>query len=95
MQDLLELAVTAHGGIHRWNQINRIKVNASLTGGIWYAKGKPDALKDVIIEADAHRQHLTKDFPGKNKRSIFEPNRVVIEYEHGGELQSRDDPQAP
>ncbi len=52
-------------------------MKASITGGIWYVKGKPDALKDVIIEADAHRQHLTMDFPGKNKRSIFEPNRIV------------------
>jgi hypothetical protein len=91
MKDLLELAVTAHGGIHRWNQIDRIKVNASITGGIWYVRGKPDALKDVIIEADAHRQHLTMDFLGKSKRSIFEPNRVVIE-EQGRELQSRDHP---
>lgn len=92
MKNLLDLAVTAHGGIHRWNQINRIKVNASITGGIWYVKGKPDALKDVIIEANTHKQHLTMDFPGKNKRSIFEPNRVVIQDEHGRELQSRDDP---
>jgi hypothetical protein len=92
MNGLLELAVTAHGGIPRWNQINRINVHASITGGIWYVKGKPDALKDVIIEADAHTQHLTMAFPGKNKRSIFEPHRVVIADERGRELQSRDDP---
>jgi hypothetical protein len=55
-------------------------------------KGKPEALKDVIIEADAHRQHLTMGFPGKNKRSIFEPKRVVIADEGGHELQGRDDP---
>jgi hypothetical protein len=92
MKDLLDLVVTAHGGIDRWNQVDRINVKASITGGIWYVKGKPEALKDVIIEADAHRQHLTMDFPGKNKRSIFEPKRVVIADEGGYELQSRDDP---
>jgi len=92
MNDLLELVIAAHGGINRWNQISKIKVKASITGGIWYVKGKPDALKDVIIEADTHAQHLTMDFPGQNKQSIFEPNRVVIQDKHGRERQRRDDP---
>ncbi len=92
MNDLLELALASHGGIARWNQINTIKVNASITGGIWYVKGKPDALKDVVITLDTHRQHLTMDYPGQNKHSIFEPSRVVLNYDAGRQILSRDDP---
>jgi hypothetical protein len=41
MNDLLKLAVEAHGGLDRWNKVKAIKVAASITGGIWYVKGKP------------------------------------------------------
>jgi hypothetical protein len=34
------------------------------------------------------------DFPGQDKRSIFEPNRVVIETVAGELLEARDDPVA-
>ena len=33
MNDLLQLAVNAHGGLKRWNEISKITVAASLTGG--------------------------------------------------------------
>ena len=92
MKDLLEVAVAAHGGMNRWNQISKVKVHASITGAIWFVKGKGDVLKDVVIEAETHKEHLTMDFPRQNKRSIFDPNRIVIETEDGKALQSRNDP---
>ena len=32
MNDLLQRAVDAHGGLKRWNEINSVTVAASLTG---------------------------------------------------------------
>ena len=39
-----------------------------------------------------HRERLTMDFVGQDKRSIFEPSRVVIQRGDGEVVESRDDP---
>lgn len=93
MNELLNLAVKAHGGLDRWNKVKAIKVAASITGAIWYVKGKADFLKNVVLTAETRDERLTVEFPGQDKRAIFEPNRVVIETADGnpdrGPRQSR------
>jgi hypothetical protein len=91
--ELLDLAVKAHGGLRRWNEIQTIKVAASITGAIWYLKGKPDFLKNVVLTAETRNERVTIDFPGQDKRAIFEPNRVVIEKLDGTLVEARDDPE--
>lgn len=93
MGELLDLAVKAHGGLARWNEVEAIKVAASITGAIWYVKGKPDCLKNVIITAETRQERVTLDFVGQNKRAIFQPERVVIETADGNLIESRDDPE--
>jgi hypothetical protein len=93
MNDLLKLAVEAHGGLERWNKVKTVKAAASITGAIWYVKGKGDSLKDVIVIADAKSERVTMDFPGQNKRSIFEPDRIVIEQADGRMIEARDQPE--
>jgi hypothetical protein len=93
MNDLLKLAVKAHGGLDRWNKVKAIKVAASITGAIWYVKGKGDFLKSVVLTADTRDERLTVDFTGQNKRAIFEPNRIVIETADGVLIEARDDPE--
>ena len=92
MGELLDLAVKAHGGLARWDEVNTIKVAASITGAIWYVKGKPDFLKNVVITAETRQERVTLDFPGQNKRAIFEPSRVAYEKPDGTLLESLDDP---
>jgi hypothetical protein len=43
MNDLLQVAVNAHGGLERWNQLKTVKASVSITGGIWQVKGEPDS----------------------------------------------------
>jgi hypothetical protein len=93
MNDLLKLAVNAHGGLDRWNKIKAIKVAASITGAIWYVKGKPDFLKNVVLTVETQNQRLTVDFPGQDKRAIFQPNRVEIQTSSGALIESRDNPE--
>jgi hypothetical protein len=93
LNELLNLAVKAHGGLDRWNKVKTIKVAASITGGIWYVKGKPDYLKNVVVAVETGRERLTMVFPGQDKRSIFEPNRIVIENLDGSLIAARDDPE--
>lgn len=93
MNDLLELAVGAHSGLDRWNQVNSIAVAASITGALWHVKGKSDALKDVHLEVNTKRELLTMDFVGQDKRSVFEPLRVVVERRDGSVIDARDEPE--
>ena len=83
MNDLLAAGIAAQGGLDRWKQINTIGVDASITGAIWWEKGKVDALKDVHFEVDTRTERLGMDFVGQDKRSTFEPHRVVIERADG------------
>jgi hypothetical protein len=93
INELLKRAVEAHGGLDRWNKVKAIKVAASITGGIWYVKGKGDFLKDVVLTAETRNERLTVDFPGQDKRAIFVPDRIAIETENGTLIEARDDPE--
>jgi hypothetical protein len=93
MNDLLGSAVAAHGGLDQWNQVKSITVDASITGAFWHIKGQGDALKNVRFEVDTTRERLTMDFPGQDRRSVFEPGRVVIQRHDGTLIDGRDDPE--
>jgi hypothetical protein len=69
-------------------------VATSITGAIWYLKGKPDVLKNVIATAETSAERVTMAFVGQDKRSPFEPDRVVIETTDGSLIEARDNPQA-
>jgi hypothetical protein len=94
MNDLLQVAVDAHGGLSRWNQLKRVRANLSITGAIWQMKGKPDVLEDVSIEAELHKERLITHFNRQGKRTVFEPNRVSVQTEGGRLVDSRDDPRS-
>jgi hypothetical protein len=91
--ELLDLAVKAHGGLDRWNQLKAIKVAASITGAIWFVKSKGDFLKNVVLTAETRAERLTVDFPGQNKQAIFEPSRIVINALDGTQIEARDNPE--
>jgi hypothetical protein len=94
MNDLLQVAVNAHGGLSRWNQLKTVKASLSITGAIWQLKGKPGVLKDVSIEAELHKERLITHFNGQGVRTIFEPNRITVHTETGRLVDSRDDPRS-
>lgn len=93
MTELLQIAVNAHGGMDRWNKVKAIKVAASITGAIWYVKGKPDVLKNVVLTAETRTERVIVDFPGQDRRATFEPERIVIETANGTLIEARDNPE--
>src|SRR5271156_5530625 len=93
MSDLLDLAVNAHGGLDRWNKVNAIRVAASITGAIWYVKGKPDFLKNVILTVDTRKERVIVELLSQQKRAIFEPNRISLETSTGALVEARDNPE--
>ena len=93
MNDLLDIAVKAHGGLDRWRRFRSIRVAASITGAIWFVKGQGDVLKDVVLTADTREERLVVDFPGADKRAIFEPERIIIQRADGSLIAARDQPE--
>jgi hypothetical protein len=93
MNDLLQKAVDAHGGLKRWNEISKVTVAASITGAIWFVKSQGDYLKDVVMTIDTTKEKVVTDFPGQDKRFTFGPNRVVMTRRDGTILQERDNPE--
>ena len=95
MNELLENAVAAHGGLDRWNEVKSITVDASITGALFHAKGQADALKNVRLEVDTTRELLTIDVIGQDERAVFEPHRVVLQRPDGTLTSARDEPNRP
>jgi hypothetical protein len=94
MNELLSLAIKAHGGQDRWDKVTSVEVAASITGAIWHVKSKPDVLRNVVMTADTRVERLTTLFVGQDRRSAFEPDRVVIEQRDGTLIEARDNPEA-
>src|SRR5271170_1903062 len=94
MNELLEVAVRAHGGLDRWSQLKSLKSNMSITGTLWQVKSRPDVLKDIRMETELCRQQLTTFRFGEDKRFVWTPNSVAIETADGSVLSSFDDPRA-
>src|SRR2546423_1662433 len=82
MNDLLDSAVAAHGGLDRWNQIGSVTFDAVIGGAFWHIKGKGDALEDVRLEVLTTRQLVRIDFAG-SQRWVYEPHRVAVEHRDG------------
>ena len=95
MADLLKLAVEAHGGMQRWEQLSRFSATGSITGAIWDLKGKPGLLEDVILEGETRDQRLTiTPFPRAGRYATWEPYRQTIETAEGVLVDERLDPAA-
>src|SRR5271156_6311879 len=93
MTDLLKTAINAHGGLERWDRIQSVFVKASIGGAIWAIKSQTDALKNVEIIAQTRRVHLVMDFPGQDKRTVFEPHHINVETAQGELVDERENPE--
>jgi hypothetical protein len=80
MNDLLRLALQAHGGLQQWRQLKVVRASASITRELWRLNGHADVLKNIQVEAQLNRQHLITHLIGENRRTTLTPDRVSIEY---------------
>jgi hypothetical protein len=93
MGDLLDVALTAHGGWDRWQHLSKLTASASIGGGLWAAKGKAGILNNVVVEVDCHRQHVVMS-SSPERHSVYAPGRTTIETADGKIVASRDNPRA-
>jgi hypothetical protein len=94
MNDLLDFALDAHGGLKRWNAFSKLRAEVSLDGAIWHLKQQPGLLTDKVCEIDTHAERLSiTPFSAANRRSVFVPDRLTVEAFDGTVVESRNDPE--
>lgn len=95
MSDLLDFAISAHGGWARWQAVSQIEARASNGGAFWAEKGKPGIADDLQMRVYAHRQHVEfSPFGAAALHSAYEPRTTAVIADNlGGEmLDERADP---
>ena len=93
MTDLLDVAVAAHGGLERWNTVKTIDVQLSITGAVWYVKGRPNVLQNIAMQVHTDEERVSTTFADKDMHTTFEPDRVLIEKKDGTCIETRDEPE--
>lgn len=84
MNELLELAVNAHGGMARWQEVKRIHLQLSVTGFLFAVKGLPDGMTNVLMSIDTREQAVTMTpYERFDHRGRYTPSRVWIEDRKG------------
>jgi hypothetical protein len=95
INNLLVLALEAHGGLERWNEFTTLNTELSIGGAIWHAKQQPGLLADKVFEVDMHAERVTiTPFSTADRRSVFVPARLVLETLDGRIVESRDHPES-
>jgi hypothetical protein len=95
MNDLLAIAVEAHGGLQRWNEFATLTAELSVGGAIWQVKQQPGLLTDKIFEIETHTERLTiTPFTAPDRRCVFVRDRLALETLDGTVIESRDNPEA-
>lgn len=93
MSDLLTLAVDAHGGLERWNQLTSVEGRFAIGGAIWGFKGVPGALADITVALDLHAERVTLDpVAGADTHTVFADGRLELRSTSGDVVEAVDDP---
>jgi hypothetical protein len=88
MNSLAKLAIDAHGGQDRWNQFKTVSADLVQGGVLWHVKGQAGTLDKTNVTVGL-RAEWASHFPfgTTDRRSRFEPGRVVIEAVDGAVLE--------
>jgi hypothetical protein len=93
MTDLLQLAVDAHGGLERWNELTSVAGRFSIGGAIWGFKGVPDVFGEITVALDLHAERVTIDpVAGPDTHTVFADGRLELRSGSGDVVQTVEDP---
>ena len=80
MTDLLKLVISAHGGLDRWNTLQRADAHFLIDGVTWPIKGVKGILSNFHHQFDLHQQRGTiPEFMAPDQMASFRTDRVAIE----------------
>ncbi len=82
MNDLLNLAINAQGGLHRWRQFQTGSAHLVVGGILWELKGQAGVLDEVDVQIDLLEQKVSHT-PVPAWHTAYRPDRVAIETADG------------
>ena len=94
MDNLLQFALEAHGGLNAWNRLQTLHANASIGGALWDLKQIPGLFKNTHVDLKLRNQHVVTHLVDADERIIFTSNEVSLESESGRTLQRRLEPRS-
>ncbi len=90
MSELVDLAIAAHGGWERWQQLRKLTAHISVGGAMWHVKGWPGVFANARVSIEPHRQHVEfSPFVDVGRHSVYEPERTAIVTDDGGLIEER------
>jgi hypothetical protein len=91
--DLLHVALDAHGGLDRWNELQRVDARLSVTGALWYIKETPNVFSSLWLRADTRTERLALwPVQGLGRRTVLEDGQMTLQTDAGELLEVRDLP---
>ncbi len=94
MNDLLALAIEAHGGLDRWNSFSKLQAEVSFGGAIWHVKQQADLLQTQQIDIDTHAERLAiVPFVRPELHTTFVPERLALENADGNAIEAWEHPE--
>ncbi|MFT4113887.1 hypothetical protein, partial [Silvibacterium sp.] len=95
MNELVKLAINAHGGLDNWNRYSSLSAHLIQGGALWSLKGKAGLLDDVNVTVDLKHQWASHaPFGAPDVRSSFQRERVALEKSDGTVIEQLEDPRA-
>ena len=94
MNDLLDRAIVAHGGLDHFGRFHEVSADVSIGGALWSLKGRP-ARTDVRVTVDLQQERTVfAPFGAPNQHAVFTPQRLALETNDGALVQERANPRA-
>jgi hypothetical protein len=82
--ELLQLALEAHGGLERWRKVKRLDARLTLAGYLFELKRHPAGLRSVSVQVDTRSPRVQiAPFPERGARGIFESDVARIQSDSG------------
>ena len=93
MNDLLKLALDAHGGLDTWKKFHTVSFHLHVGGTLWEMKGHGETIAEVDVEVNLLEQKTSHD-PGQGWHTVYTPDRVAIESDSGNLIEELYDPRS-
>ncbi|WP_175875553.1 hypothetical protein [Burkholderia sp. BCC0097] len=95
MEDLVDLAIRAAGGVERFKRFRSVSAQLHHTGAIWALKQRDGVLTDSRVTVQLHEQHVSHaPFAPTTDHSVYTPARVEIRRDDGTVVDTLDAPRA-
>jgi hypothetical protein len=95
MTALLDELIAAHGGLPRWNKLDRVSAHLVQGGALWAIKGQGGVLDEVYARVSLHEARESHHpFGADDRRSSFTPVQVAVESTRGEIIERAENPRS-